>query len=66
MFLPLSLPPYLKAMKALAGVAQWIEYQPANQRVAGSIPSQDTFLGRRLGAWWVAHIGVSLPLFPYL
>ena len=24
---------------ALAGVAQWIEYQPVNQRVAGSIPS---------------------------
>ena len=24
---------------ALAGVAQWIECQPANQRVAGSIPS---------------------------
>ena len=25
---------------ALAGVAQWIEYQPANQKVPGSIPSQ--------------------------
>ena len=25
---------------ALAGVAQWIECQPANQRVAGLIPSQ--------------------------
>ena len=25
---------------ALAGEAQWIECQPANQRVAGSIPSQ--------------------------
>ena len=24
---------------ALAGVAQWIERQPANQRVAGTIPS---------------------------
>ena len=24
---------------ALAGVAQWIEYPPANQRVTGSIPS---------------------------
>ena len=28
-----------------AGVAQWIEYWPANQRVTGSIPSQGTFLG---------------------
>ena len=26
----------------LAGVAQWIEHKPENQRVAGSIPSQDT------------------------
>ena len=24
----------------MAGVTQWIEHQPANQRVAGSIPSQ--------------------------
>ena len=30
---------------ALAGVAQWIERQPANQRVTGSIPSQGTRLG---------------------
>ena len=29
---------YLKKI-ALAGVAQWIEHGPANQRVAGSIPS---------------------------
>ena len=29
----------------LAGVAQWIECQPANQRVTGSIPSQGTCLG---------------------
>ena len=34
---------------ALAGVAQWIEGQPANQRVAGSIPSQGTCLGCRPG-----------------
>ena len=30
---------------ALAGVAQWIEHGPVNQRVAGSIPSQSTYLG---------------------
>ena len=29
----------------LAGVAQWIECQPSNQRVTGSIPSQGTGLG---------------------
>ena len=29
---------------ALAGVAQWIECQPVNQRVIGWIPSQGTFL----------------------
>ena len=57
---------------ALAGVAQWIEHGPANQRVAGSIPSQGTFLGCRpgpqLGAWeGQPHIDISLPLsFPSL
>ena len=30
---------------ALAGVAQWIESWPVNQRVTGSIPSQGTCLG---------------------
>ena len=35
--------------KALADVAQWIEHQPANQRVASSIPSQGTCLGYRPG-----------------
>ena len=34
-----------KNLMALAGVAQWIERRPANQRVAGSIPSQGTCLG---------------------
>ena len=37
--------PVKKWAKALAGVAQWIEHSPANQRVAGSIPSQGTGLG---------------------
>ena len=36
---------YLKNNFALAGVAQWIERWPVNPRVAGSIPSQGTFLG---------------------
>ena len=53
---------------APAGVAQWIEHWPANQRVAGSIPSQGTCLGCGPGPWWAArekqpHIDVSLPLF---
>ena len=34
-----------KNLMALAGVAQWIERRPANQRVAGLIPSQGTCLG---------------------
>ena len=43
---------HLKIVKmALAGVAQWIECQPANQRVAGLIPSQSTCLGCGLGSW---------------
>ena len=33
----------------MADVAQWIECWPANQTVAGSIPSQGTFLGWRPG-----------------
>ena len=55
---------------ALAGVAQWIECQPANQRVSSSIPSQDTCLGCGSGHQQGAHerhphTDVSLPLsFP--
>ena len=53
---------------ALAGVVQWIERWPANQRVAGWIPSQGTCLGCRPGPQWGArerqpHPDVSLPLF---
>ena len=53
-----------------AGVSQWIEHQPANQRVAGSIPSQGTCLGHRPGPQCGAcerqpDMDVSLPpLFP--
>ena len=53
---------------ALAGVAQWIECQPKNQRVTGLIPS----LGHMLGLWARSpvggaherqpHIDVSFPL----
>ena len=39
-----------KANIALAGVAQWIECQPAKQGVAGLIPSQGTWLGCGPGA----------------
>ena len=39
----------LKIFHALAGVAQWIEHRPANQKVAGSIPSRGTCLGYRPG-----------------
>ena len=37
---------FKKASGVLAGVAQWIECQPANQRVTSSIPSQGTCLGQ--------------------
>ena len=37
---------YIKIeIEALAGVAQWIERWPANQKVTGSIPSWGTCLG---------------------
>ena len=38
-----------KRCTALAGVAQWIECWPANQKVTSSIPSQGTCLGCRPG-----------------
>ena len=38
---------------AVAGVAQWIECQPANQRVADSIPS----LGHMPGFWAKSPVG---------
>ena len=52
----------------LAGVAQWIEHWPVNQRVASSIPSQGTYLGFGPAPPQGAHkrqphIDVSLPLF---
>ena len=55
-------------LSALAGVAQWIEHRPLNQRVAGLISSQGTCLGCGPGPQLGAlkrqpHIDVSLPLF---
>ena len=54
---------------ALAGVAQWIECQPVNQRVASSIPSQGAGLGCGPGPQLGArkrqpHIDVSLSPLP--
>ena len=55
------------AHAALAGMAQWTEFPPVNQKVAGSIPSQGTCLscgpGPQLGACKRQPICVSLPLF---
>ena len=63
---PLSLK--INTFLALAGVAQWIEHWPVNQRVTGSIPSLGTHLGFRPGPQWRVqerqpHIDVSLLLF---
>ena len=57
-----------KVSTVLADVAQWIECQPVNQRVAGSIPSQGTCLGCGPGPQQEVrerqpHIDVSVPLF---
>ena len=59
---------HIKNSWARAGVAQWIEHRPVNQRVAGSIPSQGTCLGCGPGPQLGAregqpHIDVSLLLF---
>ena len=53
---------------ALAGVAQWIECWPANQRVVVWIPSWGTGLGCRPDPQWGArkrqpHTDVSFPPF---
>ena len=50
----LLLPNPQQTTVALAGVAQWIECQSANQRVVGSILSQGTWLGYRS----VSQLGV--------
>ena len=55
---------------ALAGMAQWIELQPANQRVTGSIPSQGTCLivakvpkkGHRRGNHTLMFLSLSFSL----
>ena len=53
---------------ALAGVAQWIEQWPENQKVIRLTPNQGTCLGCGPGPQLGAHerqphIDVSLPLF---
>ena len=60
-------------LSAMAGVAQWIECQPANQRVTSSVPSQGTHLGCGPGSQLEPGsqvpkqpIDVSLPPFPSL
>ena len=49
---------------ALAGVAQWTESRPVNQKVTGLIPSQGTCLsygpGLQLGACRRQQIDISL------
>ena len=56
-----------KTLIALAGVAQWIEHQPVNQKVTGSIPSQGTCWccrsGPQLGACRRQPVNVLLPFF---
>ena len=64
----LMLLPAKSLSPALADVTQWIEHQPANLEVAGSIPSQGACLGcgpgPHLGECERHPISVSLPLFP--
>ena len=57
---------------ALAGVAQWIECQTANQKVTGLIPSQGTCLGCGPGTQYspcerqrYIDVSLSLSLFPF-
>ena len=62
-----------KEMSALAQWLSWLEHCPIHQKVAGSIPSQGTFLGCRSDPW-SGHIGEAtdqcfslfLPLLSFL
>ena len=61
---------HVKMAIALAGVTQWIERWPVNQRGTGSFPSQGTCLGcsarsspQKGACERQPHIDVSLPLF---
>ena len=59
-----------KNIFSLAGVAQWIENQTENQRVASSIPSKGTYLCYGPGPQWGVferqpYIDVSLFLPPF-
>ena len=59
---------FYKEKLVLAGVTQWIECQPVNQRVASLIPSQGTYLGCGPCPQYGAcerqpHIDASLLLF---
>ena len=56
--------------RALVGVAQWIECQPVNLKVASLIPSQGTCLGcgpgPQLGVCKRQPIDISLLSFSFL
>ena len=57
------------SFSALTSMSQWIECQPANQRVTGSILGQGSCLGYGPCPWWGVYkrqplTDVSLPLFP--
>ena len=57
--------------RTLAGVGQWFEHRPVNQRVAGHIPSQGTCLGCGPGTQRGAyerqpHIELEQPTFKSL
>ena len=46
-----------KSNLALAGVAQWIEHLPANQRVSGSIPIQRVSSSITPALWAISPVG---------
>ena len=59
---------FIEEKVTLAGITQWMERGPANQRVPGLTPSQGTCLGcgpdPQLGMCErQTHIDISLPLF---
>ena len=57
----------LKKMFVLAGLAQWIECWPANQKAAGSIAGQSTCKRQRIDVFLThRYFSLFLPPFPSL